>query len=34
LAASVWLKNVWSTTKPRLATSMPGCSARRSEIVP
>ncbi len=33
-AASVWAKNVGSTTKPRFAVSMPGFSASRSEVVP
>src|SRR3954466_5284025 len=33
-AACVWSKNVWSTTKPFVATRIPGCSARASEIVP
>ena len=33
-ACCVWSKNVWSTTKPFVATRMPGCSACSSVIVP
>ncbi len=30
----VWSKNVWSTSKPRMATPIAGHIASRSEIVP
>jgi hypothetical protein len=31
---TVWSWNVWSTTKPRSASVMPGLSSRDSGIVP